>query len=139
MIRRPPRSTLFPYTTLFRSAEGGVGGFGVLMRDFTEPKQREEELRQRTEQLEAILAAVADGVAITGSDGTLLLGNRGFQAILRRPEELVRPGTLRAAFAAWRRERGYLYPHETETMAPEAMAAAQNARLQDAKIGRAHV
>src|SRR5687767_15527297 len=26
MIRRPPRSTLFPYTTLFRSqADGGVG------------------------------------------------------------------------------------------------------------------
>src|SRR3712207_8359200 len=26
MIRRPPRSTLFPYTTLFRSAQGvGVG------------------------------------------------------------------------------------------------------------------
>src|SRR3712207_7033768 len=24
MIRRPPRSTLFPYTTLFRSREGGV-------------------------------------------------------------------------------------------------------------------
>src|SRR5256886_8518902 len=23
MIRRPPRSTLFPYTTLFRSLEGG--------------------------------------------------------------------------------------------------------------------
>src|SRR3712207_7937017 len=23
MIRRPPRSTLFPYTTLFRSREGG--------------------------------------------------------------------------------------------------------------------
>src|SRR5258707_7417434 len=25
MIRRPPRSTLFPYTTLFRSAHGGAG------------------------------------------------------------------------------------------------------------------
>src|SRR5262245_65313067 len=24
MIRRPPRSTLFPYTTLFRSAEAGA-------------------------------------------------------------------------------------------------------------------
>src|SRR3712207_8406586 len=24
MIRRPPRSTLFPYTTLFRSVPGGV-------------------------------------------------------------------------------------------------------------------
>src|SRR3712207_8099621 len=39
MIRRPPRSTLFPYTTLFRSllAEqvgellGGVGAIGVLV------------------------------------------------------------------------------------------------------------
>src|SRR4051794_41342003 len=26
MIRRPPRSTLFPYTTLFRSAQGGLPG-----------------------------------------------------------------------------------------------------------------
>src|SRR4051812_49815073 len=26
MIRRPPRSTLFPYTTLFRSASGGIQG-----------------------------------------------------------------------------------------------------------------
>src|SRR5690348_17535229 len=26
MIRRPPRSTLFPYTTLFRSHDGEVGG-----------------------------------------------------------------------------------------------------------------
>src|SRR3712207_7906837 len=26
MIRRPPRSTLFPYTTLFRSALGCAGG-----------------------------------------------------------------------------------------------------------------
>src|SRR3712207_7449632 len=28
MIRRPPRSTLFPYTTLFRSADGGRAGGG---------------------------------------------------------------------------------------------------------------
>src|SRR2546422_4653929 len=27
MIRRPPRSTLFPYTTLFRSIVNGVGHF----------------------------------------------------------------------------------------------------------------
>src|SRR3712207_8807249 len=26
MIRRPPRSTLFPYTTLFRSSEGAEDG-----------------------------------------------------------------------------------------------------------------
>src|SRR3712207_8752811 len=29
MIRRPPRSTLFPYTTLFRSRQRRVGGDGV--------------------------------------------------------------------------------------------------------------
>src|SRR5687767_15622039 len=33
MIRRPPRSTLFPYTTLFRSARAGAGGgVGILRR-----------------------------------------------------------------------------------------------------------
>src|SRR3712207_8342266 len=30
MIRRPPRSTLFPYTTLFRSSEGAPGLFGAV-------------------------------------------------------------------------------------------------------------
>src|SRR3712207_7779546 len=33
MIRRPPRSTLFPYTTLFRSGAGGRQGSGVLHRE----------------------------------------------------------------------------------------------------------
>src|SRR2546427_5920247 len=32
MIRRPPRSTLFPYTTLFRSVALGVGDVGQLRR-----------------------------------------------------------------------------------------------------------
>src|SRR5260221_8581404 len=36
MIRRPPRSTLFPYTTLFRSGQRlvllGVGGLQLLRR-----------------------------------------------------------------------------------------------------------
>src|SRR3712207_7026724 len=32
MIRRPPRSTLFPYTTLFRSAEQGGGVAGDRVR-----------------------------------------------------------------------------------------------------------
>src|SRR5256885_8183713 len=31
MIRRPPRSTLFPYTTLFRSLAGGAFGLGGLV------------------------------------------------------------------------------------------------------------
>src|SRR3712207_8439769 len=31
MIRRPPRSTLFPYTTLFRSHDGPLGARHVLL------------------------------------------------------------------------------------------------------------
>src|SRR2546427_6533470 len=38
MIRRPPRSTLFPYTTLFRSHRGGrLEGAGARIRRATPP------------------------------------------------------------------------------------------------------
>src|SRR5258708_19020618 len=52
MIRRPPRSTLFPYTTLFRSTqrEGGRGGEGRRPRAPRDPRQgaqREEVPRRR--------------------------------------------------------------------------------------------
>src|SRR2546428_9116541 len=43
MIRRPPRSTLFPYTTLFRSL-GQPSGLGVLHR---RPLIEQLELEQR--------------------------------------------------------------------------------------------
>src|SRR2546426_5107532 len=49
MIRRPPRSTLFPYTTLFRSNEGafevddGTGRIWVLSEGFGVPGKRSEE------------------------------------------------------------------------------------------------
>src|SRR3712207_6983101 len=41
MIRRPPRSTLFPYTTLFRSCLGDIGGVdGVRARGAVADQQR---------------------------------------------------------------------------------------------------
>src|SRR2546430_5340945 len=39
MIRRPPRSTLFPYTTLFRSAPAKVRAVSSLAWDATTPWQ----------------------------------------------------------------------------------------------------
>src|SRR5215210_8206196 len=42
MIRRPPRSTLFPYTTLFRST-GGAGGIDRSHCFHTSPTCRSEE------------------------------------------------------------------------------------------------
>src|SRR3989442_10082683 len=45
MIRRPPRSTLFPYTTLFRSDEPGAdeAGYELLAGDRTFSMQGEHE------------------------------------------------------------------------------------------------
>src|SRR5437762_8433399 len=47
MIRRPPRSTLFPYTTLFRSrlvgGAGERGALGNLLFDVAEEEIRSEE------------------------------------------------------------------------------------------------
>src|SRR5258707_4297683 len=51
MIRRPPRSTLFPYTTLFRSSDGRVGadrGNGS-----TEPDGDDRGLRARVASVQS--------------------------------------------------------------------------------------
>src|SRR2546422_7236202 len=46
MIRRPPRSTLFPYTTLFRSPRGALG---ERTEDVVERVGRDEEPRELVE------------------------------------------------------------------------------------------
>src|SRR2546430_13247940 len=43
MIRRPPRSTLFPYTTLFRSSSAGVPCTGSCIRRWGTCRSRSEE------------------------------------------------------------------------------------------------
>src|SRR5690242_21175846 len=40
MIRRPPRSTLFPYTTLFRSVIAELGGAGAAVHRATRDEHR---------------------------------------------------------------------------------------------------
>src|SRR2546427_9419203 len=56
MIRRPPRSTLFPYTTLFRSQVG------------------QRRLPGGVEQSDHVLAVLAAGLGGFGGGGDLLLG-----------------------------------------------------------------
>src|SRR3712207_7949638 len=71
MIRRPPRSTLFPYTTLFRSRDGtyrwmlarvvpllgaeGIEGWVGTSVDIHDFKEAQEELRAREEELKDFL------------------------------------------------------------------------------------
>src|SRR2546426_1607568 len=57
MIRRPPRSTLFPYTTLFRSGGLRVGRGGVPLlelepRDLGPDRGHQQEADQRAEQVD---------------------------------------------------------------------------------------
>src|SRR3712207_7761067 len=59
MIRRPPRSTLFPYTTLFRSIrEGGRGR--------AEQPRRAQQPRQHLSGAEGRSQALGDGQASRG-------------------------------------------------------------------------
>src|SRR2546430_3692110 len=61
MIRRPPRSTLFPYTTLFRSEAGRPARLGERQRDHArndEDEHREELQECREDRSAARLALV---------------------------------------------------------------------------------
>src|SRR3712207_8740631 len=58
MIRRPPRSTLFPYTTLFRSTEGHSGGWATQFALPTTPRPvRRERAEVRVQRGEPPLHA----------------------------------------------------------------------------------
>src|SRR5690606_41295276 len=50
LIQRPPRSTLFPYTTLFRSDSRRFGGRGDAKEDRTEHCENEERKRDERRQ-----------------------------------------------------------------------------------------
>src|SRR2546427_11113523 len=57
MIRRPPRSTLFPYTTLFRSPDGALG-MGARVVDRRRLGKRRQRGRFRDVQLRGVFAEV---------------------------------------------------------------------------------
>src|SRR2546430_12283751 len=77
MIRRPPRSTLFPYTTLFRSGDGALVYFGY-------PHAHEDDAEQATRAGLALVDAmpnlqknvdVALQVRIGIATGTVVVGD----------------------------------------------------------------
>src|SRR5438034_7208853 len=55
MIRRPPRSTLFPYTTLFRSVARGIGALEVDRGRQPAPlhRQRADRSEEHTSELQS--------------------------------------------------------------------------------------
>src|SRR3712207_1598146 len=59
MIRRPPRSTLFPYTTLFRSQSLHTNGYDEAL---ALPTERAAKIALRTQQILAHESGVTDTV-----------------------------------------------------------------------------
>src|ERR1039457_7492640 len=52
MIRRPPRSTLFPYTTLFRSVFGVIAAI-VTLKDIRNRRAVEDRSEEHTSELQS--------------------------------------------------------------------------------------
>src|SRR5256885_11022495 len=77
MIRRPPRSTLFPYTTLFRSGTDG------LEKLYGSPQQIVKEMQLRI------------------VDCGLRIGNTGVESAIRNPQSAIRGGWGLGKFVSW--------------------------------------
>src|SRR3712207_7578818 len=58
MIRRPPRSTLFPYTTLFRSGLAGVSGPDAAGRLGTSPEVLDHLVGRYGSEARVVLAMI---------------------------------------------------------------------------------
>src|SRR5256714_6298643 len=98
MIRRPPRSTLFPYTTLFRSDHAHparrliVGA--VLLRDFRSYAKLDLELEPGL-----VLVTGPNGAGKTNLLESLHAGTQGFSPRTRADVQLVRFGRDAARIA----------------------------------------
>src|SRR3712207_4386005 len=101
MIRRPPRSTLFPYTTLFRSPEQPVGGplhvHQILWMGPDAPENAEDRLHEQRRlndsllEVERQVVEVADVVALELEAGpaNAKVGDDGFDVLERVLEDEV--------------------------------------------------
>src|SRR5256884_9542771 len=92
MIRRPPRSTLFPYTTLFRSPIAGrevwfsgaispMSGDQVVLvgRDITDRKRAAERLRASEQRFRALVEHSSDVITLLAPDGTVIYASPSTQ------------------------------------------------------------
>src|SRR3712207_9514945 len=92
MIRRPPRSTLFPYTTLFRSAKGTEPAINIKVLLDSEEEKGSPSLgaviRDNLELLKSDALIVTDGPMHQSNLPTPVFGNRGIARSEEHTSEL---------------------------------------------------
>src|SRR2546427_56130 len=113
MIRRPPRSTLFPYTTLFRSTESLAQVSRRVSEDGTEAAQasstasdvanrNRQQIRGAIERLVALKAFVGESSAKVQELGQVSRRITGFIASIRELADMTNLLALNAAIEAAR-------------------------------------
>src|SRR2546425_10419986 len=93
MIRRPPRSTLFPYTTLFRSAVFALGPrldlaaqiLGQQLEAVADPEHRDTEVEDRAVRLGRLRRINTGGAAGEQEPAGPERGNYGCRGVI--PED----------------------------------------------------
>src|SRR5437899_8673434 len=89
LIRRPPRSTLFPYTTLFRSDENGCGDEGSngshVVNPFADAEPRSEEHTSELQSLRHLVCRL-----LLEKKNELASADKGRQAYEEAVKQLVR-------------------------------------------------
>src|SRR3712207_7326572 len=81
MIRRPPRSTLFPYTTLFRSAEQDLTALGLALERGAHPVDERQvalEVRDEARDVRELGELGERGAALRSEEHTSELQSRQY-------------------------------------------------------------
>src|SRR5690242_21190603 len=69
MLRRPPRSTLFPYTTLFRSVEIVRNEYRDVKEKFDHVQKEYQKVETEKKTTEAVVRGIAEGIVVVNQKG----------------------------------------------------------------------
>src|SRR2546422_3683735 len=90
MIRRPPRSTLFPYTTLFRSR--GYRTFAERVRSGVLLELSTQEVARQHAYLDALIASTPVAIAVLDDQRVVRSVNPAFEALFGYSALVVQHG-----------------------------------------------
>src|SRR3712207_9490325 len=98
MIRRPPRSTLFPYTTLFRSPSSSIGALTTSGGEMTDGPQVPDPVRDDAGAgTPRAGGAHSASTSRTSAETTINLGDLGNLGTVDQDPDLLPPVGLSAA------------------------------------------